>query len=217
MIRDKAVDLLLGRLGNRQGDSLKQTIIDEMVYAQENLLEGELELPWFLLSENATEDTVPSEARFPLPADFLMEWEDGGLYMQNDDGTETLMFREDWDIIKSQAALEGEGKPTYYDIAGDYYLLRKTPDAVYTVTQRYYQRQTSLAGVYGGAGNAENNWLKHASDWLIAETGLIVASQRLQSEKMAQMFAVQATKAKKRVMHKNIVMQESNKQRQMGD
>ena len=217
MIRDKAVDLLLGRLGNRNSGVLKQAVIDEMVFVQESILEGATELPWFLMSEKASETTVPSEERFSLPTDFLLEWEDGGLYIQNADGTETMLFREDWDIIKSQSDLIGEGKPTYYDIIGDYYLLRKTPDAVYTVEQRYYQRATSLAGIYGDAANIENKWLKHASDWLIAETGVIVASERLQSEKMAGRFEKQALKAQKRVMDKNTAIQESNKQRQMGD
>jgi len=216
MLRDAAVDILLGRLGNRKSDTLKQAIIDEMVFAQENLLEGGVDLPWFLLSENATNSTQVNEERFPLPLDFLLEWEDGGLYLQNDDGTETLLYREDWDVIKSQASLVGAGKPTYYDIVGLYYLLRKVPDAVYAIKQRYYQKGVSLAGAYGDAANIENVWLKDASDWLIAETGILVATQRLQSDKMAQMFFLQATAAKKRVMYKNIALQESNKTRQMG-
>ena len=211
MLRDKAVDILMGRLGNRTNTSLRQTIIDEMVFAQETILEGALEFPWFLISELATETTVAEEERFAVPVDFLAEWEDGGLYVQETDGTETLLIRDSWDILKSQALLEAAGKPKYYDIAGEYYLLRPTPDDTYTIKQRYYQRALSLAGVYGDAANIENKWLKYASDWLIAETGVVVAGQRLQSEKMVQMFAGQATMARKRVQHKTIAMQESNK------
>lgn len=215
MIRDKAVDLLMGRLGQRTSTVLQQAIIDEMVFAQEVVLEGRSELPWFLLSESATEGTIPNEERVPIPADFLIEWEEGGLYLQESDGTETLMEREDWDVLKAEPRLEGTGKPTFYDLAGDYYLLRKIPDAVYTLKMRYYQKDASLTGAYGDTSNIENVWLAQASDWLIAETGVIIASQRLQSEKMANMFMKQSDLARKRVMNKHTARIESNKNRIM--
>ena len=215
MLRDAAVDLLMGRLGQRTSTVLQQAVIDEMAFVQETTLEGYPELPWFLLSEKASGITIPDEERFPIPSDFLLEWEEGGLYIQNTDGTETLLGREDWDVLKGEVRLEGTAKPQFYDLAGDYYLLRPMPDAIYTIKQRYYKQDTSLAGAYGDAANIENGWLKHASDWLIAETGVVIASQRLQSEKMAQMFMKQSDLARKRVMTKDIAMKESNKLRTM--
>lgn len=215
MIRDKAVDLLLGRLGQRNSTVLKQAIIDEMVFVQETTLEGREELPWFLLSETSSKSTATNEERIVLPSDFLLEWEEGGLYLQETDGTETLLEREDWDVLKAEPRLEGAGKPTFYDLVGDYYLLRKTPDAVYEMKMRYYQKATSLTGVYGDSSNIENVWLANASDWLIAETGVIIASQRLQSDKMVQMFMKQSDLARQRVMKKHIARIESNKNRIM--
>ena len=217
MIRDSAVDLLMGRLGNRSNATLQQAVIDEMVFVQENVLEGALELPWFCLSEKSYAVTTPSEERLALPSDFLAEWEEGDIFLLESDGSQTPLIRADWDVIKIQDSLKGSGKPTHYDIGGDYYLFRKIPDDTYTIQQRYYQRQTSLAGSYGDAANVENNWLKWASDWLLAETGIRVAKYRLQSEKMANLFVNDVVAARERIRLKNIAMIESNKIRSMGD
>lgn len=215
MIRDLAVDILMGRLGNRTSTTLQQAVIDEMVFVQENLLEGRAELPWFLLTNTVSVSTVTDTVSLALPTGFLMEWEEGEIYLQNSDGSETALIKEDWDILKTETTLDGTGKPTHYDIAGDNYLFRKTPDAVYELQQRYYKEALSLAGIYGDAANIENAWLKEASDWLIAETGVVVASQRLQSDKMANMFMKQSDLAMKRIMTKHIARIESNKVRQM--
>lgn len=220
MLRDAAVDLLMARLGKRRDTTLKDSIIGEMVFVQETLLEGNATLLWFLLSSTTTVVTVADDESITLPSDFLQEWESGGLYIQNTDGTEKELIRDDWDIIKSEANvvgsnLSGTAKPTHYDLAGDSILLRAIPDAVYSIKFRFYARQTSLTGVYGDAANIENNWLKHASDWLIAETGVIIAGQYLQSSKMVGVFQTQAQTALDRLIKKNTAFEESNKTRRM--
>jgi hypothetical protein len=216
MIRDSAVDLLMGRLGKRQNAFTQQDIINEMVYVQDTLLEGDATPFWFLLTEAAETTTIPDEERITLPTDFLQEWEEGALYIVVD-GEDCAMVKDDWDTIKNRVT--GSGQPEYYALAGDYFLVRKIPDAVYTVKMRYYGRQASLAGTYGSAvdtdGNIENNWLKWASDLLIAETGIVIANQYLQSEKMLQLFAAQATVARKRLIAKDTIMRETNIQRFM--
>ena len=215
MIRDTAVDILMGRLGSRNSTVLRQSIIDEMVFVQENVLEGRPELPWFLLTDTVSINTVADTVSVATPTGFLMEWEEGELFLQETDGSETALIKDDWDLLKSETLLDGTGKPTHYDLAGDNFLFRKTPDAVYEIQQRYYKSALSLAGVYGDAANIENAWLKDASDWIIAETGVVVSSQRLQSDKMAQMFMKQSDLAMKRVMTKHVARIESNKIRKM--
>lgn len=212
MLRDAAVDLLMNRLGQRKGTGLKDQIIAEMVAAQETL-EGNPTPMWFLLTEKSDAVTAAGDERVKLPTDFLLEWEEGGLYYVDSDGDEVLFVREDWDVIKYK--IVGSGQPEYYDIAGDYFLLRKTPDGIYTLKMRYYANQTSLAGSYGDAANVENSWLKHASDLLIAETGIVIADQYLQSATMTKRFEVQAARAQDRLIRKDTVMRETNKQRFM--
>lgn len=214
MTRDQIVDLLMGRLGKRTSSITQQDIINEMPFVQEMTLEGHPEPPWFLLTTRQNLATVASTETVALPSDFLQEWEDGALYIVNDDGSETALTREDYDIIKYHKG-ETEGKPSYYDIVGESIVLRQIPDAVYTLKFRYYARGASLAGVYGDGNNIENIWLKYAADWFLAEVGMVIANQYLQSDKMLQMFAAQAIQAKKRVDAKNTIMEESNKQRFM--
>ena len=217
MLRDTAVDILMGRLGQRRDDSsntFKNLIIQEMVFVQENILEGNAELPWFLVSENAEATTIVGEERLTLPSDFLREYENSALVRVKDNGDEVILVRDDWDLVKYK--ITGEGAPTHYDIMGNYYLLRPIPDKEYILRMRYYQRDDTLMGDYGGANNIENKWLKHASDWLIAETGAIVAAQQLQSNAMAAMFVQQAQLAKRRVLSVNVLMEETSKSRILG-
>ena len=213
MIRDTAVDLLMKRLGNRKDAALRDTIISEMVYVQEDMLEQDPTLPWFLVSELADATTTVDDDRVVLPGDFLQEFEDGALYVLDDSGTELELFREDWDYLKQKVT--GSGRPRYYDLVGDYIMLRKVPDEQYTLKMRYYKKAASLAGTYGDSANIENKWLEYASALLIAETGVVVAAQHLQSDKMAQLFMKQADLARNQLLRKNTAMAESNKSRLM--
>ncbi len=215
MIRDTAVDLLMGRLGKRNSTITQQDIINEMVYVQETVLEGDATLMWFLLTESAQTTTTADEERVPLPSDFLMEWEEGAVYITTDAGDIVEMRKDDWDRIKDR--ITGSGQPEYYAIGGDYFFLRKIPDKAYTITMRYYAQQASLAGTYGetGGGNIENTWLKHAADWLMAETGIIIARQYLQSKEMLELFVGQRQEAKARLIAKDTAIKETNIQRFM--
>ena len=208
MLRDAAVDLLMGRLARHVNTVTQQDIINEMDFAQTVLLEGDAVPFWFLLSDEQSLATVADQEYIAQPSDFLQEWEEAGLYYVDDDGDHQEMLKNDWDVVK--AKITGTGKPEYYALAGERFLFRKLPDAIYTMYWRYYQKQTSLAGVYGDAANVENGWLKHAADLLMAETGVIVATQYLQSDKMAQMFMKQAGDARGRLVRKDTIMRETN-------
>lgn len=222
MIRDNAVDLLMKRLGNRKDTSLRDDIINEMDFVQDNILQGGPFYPWFLLSEETYTTTTAGEHRLPLPTDFLHEWEDGTLYRKDTAATGATnpwieLTRDDWDILKNSYTTVAGGTPKYYDISANYFLLADTPDDAYEIWFRYYSKADNLAGSYGDANNVENGWLKYAPDWFMGEVGLIIAGQYLQSDTMVQIFATQATRGKKRLYDLDISMQESNKKRAMGD
>lgn len=219
MQRDAAVDLLMGRLGRRTNASLKDDIIREMVFVQENLMEGGEFLPWFLITNDDTLVTVADQEYVALPSDFIREWEDGGLFRETGDATapKKLIERDDYDIITLKHP--GTGTPLKYDRDETYMYLRPIPDSVIDLELWYYQKDTSLAGVYGGAGaTTENGWLLWASDWLIAETGVIISGQYIKEDpNLTNGFINAAARAKARVHARDTEWREANKQRYMGD
>jgi len=212
MLRDAAVDLLMLRLGNRTDTALRNIIISEMEFVQTTVLEATFPLPWFLLKKDATLVTVVGDETVAAPADFLAEWEDGGLARIDGDGKEVKMVREDYAIIRDQK--DGSGTPDYYDLINKVYYLRYVPSTIITLVPWYFGKAATLAGVYG-TNNVENAWLADAADLLIAETGTLLAVNHLQSPKMAASFLGQAQQARGRLDTRITAMEESNKQRFM--
>lgn len=215
MLRDKAVDLLMNRLGQRRSATTKDQIIGEMAFVQETLLEGNATQFWFTVKDSSGLATIVDTEAVALPSDFIQEYEEGALYITKTDGALAEIGKEDWDVIAIHSQLLGTGLPTHYALEVDNILLKKTPDLVYLLQMKYHATQTSLAGVYGDSANVENNWLKYASDWFIAEVGMILAGQYLQSDKMVQMFQGQSQKALDRLIKKNTSIAEGNRIRNM--
>lgn len=215
MLRDSAVDLLMNRLGQRTGDTLKNQIITEMVFVQENILEGNATQFWFTLKDSSGLVTVADTETVALPSDFMQEWEEGALYITDTNADKTEVKKADWDTIAIHENLLGTGLPEFYSLDITNISFRKVPDAVYTLSIKYHGSQADLSGVYGDAANVENAWLKYASDWVIAETGIIIAEQYLQSTKMAGRFQAQAQIALDRLIKKNTAWEEANKTRGM--
>lgn len=213
MLRDAAVDIIMFRSGNRKDPGLRDAIIAEMAYVQENILEHANFQPYFLLTETVPLSTTVGDERISVPSDFIMEWEEGALYLVEDDGSLTLLYKDDMEKIRANTS--GVGKPIAYDLAGEYFLLGPTPDKVYNLQMKYYGKAESLAGTYGDAANIENVWLKNASDWFIAEVGAIIAAQHLYNEKLAVMYIRQGAEAKKKLMNGDIARREVNKDREM--
>jgi len=213
MLRDAAVDLLMLRLGNRTDTAMRDKIIAEMAQVITTKLEGEFPLPWFLLTRDATLVTVADTETVAVPTNFLGEWEDGGLARIDANGKEVKLVRDDYATIRDRK--DGSGTPDYYDLVGDNYYLRDIPDAVISLVVWYFATAVSIAGTYGDAANVENGWLKHASDLVLAETGLVIAGQYLQSKEMVAGFAAQAAAARARLDTKITEREESNKQRHM--
>ena len=214
MLRDSAVDLLMKRLGNRKDTALRDIIIGEMAFVQENILEQESELPWFLLKPETTLTTTADERLVALPDDFLLEWEDGELFIVDSTGEEDFLVKGDYDLLRANNT--GTGKPKYYDFVVDNFALFPTPGTAYTLTFRYFAKASNLSGTYADANNIENTWLKHASALLMAETGYLVALNYLQSPKLANMFMQQREQARISLQQKTVAMSEINKGRSLG-
>lgn len=209
MTRDQAIDLLLGRFGNNVDPTLPQSIINEMVFVQETMLEQDVLHPWFLMSD-ATDLTANAQGELTLPADFIGWNQDIPLFTLVG-STYVPASRQDFGPLESATSYNG----VHWEQLGDMiYLL---PKEAHNVRLWYYKRDASLAGAYGGAGNVENNWLKYAADWFLGEVGLLIADQYLKHKAAYKtLFTQQVARGRARTEKRNIEMNEVLKRRVMG-
>jgi len=221
MTRDEAVALLKTRLKRTADTAIDAVIVAEMQFAQYTILEGGITLPWFLLSEHLRAVTVVNEQRLVLPdtswqtpgRTFLREYEEGALWVYQGEDEPDLPWlelkKDDYDSL--QNAYPGTGLPRYYTVDDGYFYLFPTPDAEYQMRIRAYMREQPLST------NIENKWLKYAADWLIAETGALVAAHYLRDERTAQQMLAQSQLASKRVFLSNEARAHANRDYAMGD
>lgn len=206
-----AISLLKGRLSNYQSTVIEPTLKTEM-NARQFMLEQEDFKPWFLLSESATTQTTALEERMEVPDDFIMEWEKGALEWKLT--TESIwkpLEKDDYDYLR-KVYTDVSGSPSGYDLAGKYFLLVPAPNVVYDLKMRYYAHQPENVN-----DTDENAWLKYAAEWLIAETGIVVANNYLSNDRAAQGFNAMRVEAKARIERLNTAREEANNERIMGD
>jgi hypothetical protein len=201
MTRDEAIALLLLR-ATRSGDAALTTAMQtEMNFVQQQVLEKLPTLPWFLVSEFLTATTIPEEERILLPADigvtgrsFLREHETCSLWLLPTGATDWVELRkDDYDVLYNRYK-SATGTPVGYSLDNTYFYLKPTPDVAYSLRMRVYLRDTPLTT------NVENNWLKHAADLVIAETGVVLAGQYLHDEMLLARFDAAAQAARHRLL-----------------
>lgn len=213
MDRDSAVSIILQRLGNRSAAEYQTACETEMRQVQENKLEGSAELmPWFLITEETTAATVAGEQRVAVPDDFLLEVEEAALMIQDaESGNWIPLVKDDFDDLTEAYVDEDDAQPVKYSLLGGYFRLFPTPDAVYQLKMIYFGRDAVLNS------NIENNWLKYASDLMIAATGEVMAAQYLQDTELAAIFTNQIQTARDRLWKLNEARQHAGRNYQMGD
>lgn len=190
MTRDEAVTLLLARCERREDDTYLQGILPtEMKLVQETVLERKPSLPWFLLSEEATANTLANEDRLEVPDDFLLQDDDQHLYVRPTGETHWKRLDKRSFVFLQEKFKNTTGVPQGYALSGVYFRFRPIPDTVYPVKFSYYARDT------WPAGTETNRWLTEAADVLIAETGKVIAGQYLHNAQLADRFAGDAERA----------------------
>jgi hypothetical protein len=107
------------------------------------------------------------------------------------------------------AQYPGTGRPKAYSIGADEFRFGPTPDAIYTVKMRYKAKDTTLDT------NIENQWLKYASDVVLAELGIVMAEKHMQHPKLAEAFRNDAGVAWTRLYSKHTAREEDNHSRVM--
>ena len=205
MLRDAAVSLIALRLGNRT--DLNDQIIAEMQLVQETLERSPL-MPFFLLTEMATAQTVTDIERVALPTDFLQEYEAGALwyYAASGDTLWTPLIKRALEDFKGAELTSGA--PQYYAVTGEYFRIAPIADAAYDIKMLYYAQADVLDT------NIENGWLKYAAEWIIAETGTRIAAY-IQNDKMISVFMQNAQTAKDAFWRYNEERKHSNQDYRM--
>ena len=217
MIRDAAVQIIKDRLQRGSSTSLDASIVTEMQYVQQYVLEADAFLPWFLINDysDASFVTVADTETVAVPAGFLREVEAGALWIEaaaDDNNIPWKRLQKDmYEALRASTLYEATGKPKTFALLGSSLYLKKTPDAAYLLRWLFFKADTVLST------NIENNWLKYAADWLLNETGTIMAANYIRDPEMTQIFAAQALRARKRVMVDDEARKHANTHYSMGD
>lgn len=221
MTRDQAIKMILNRCGQRANDKvLQQACVDEMALVQATILEQADFKPWFLLSELHLTLTNLNENRLPLPPGFLEEHDEGTVWTRDPSDAAAPWIpcaKEDYDdlIINFETVFQ---QPQYYAIVNGYITLFPVPEKFYQVRMRFYSAQALILEPYAAPGPVTTNaWLTYAPDWLIGETGRIIAGQYTKNPQDEQYFGAQAEAARKRVYNQTIARDEANRSREIGD
>lgn len=168
MNRDDAVARIQQTFGFRTDRNTE--IVDALQDAQVILEEGET-LPFFLLSEISSVTTTKDEERVKLPTDFLREYESDPLWYFDSAAADadkwTALVKKD--LLYLRETYPAGGKPIAYHLDEAYYRIFPTPDDVYTLKHKYFQKDVVLTT------NVENLWLKNIPYLMIGEAGQLIS------------------------------------------
>ena len=199
MTRDEAVEDIAKGLGYRRG--MEGEIGLALRQVQRSLENGSF-LPWFLLVSEHSVQTRAGEDRVPLPTDFLREAEEDALWLVDGEGRRALP-KAPYDLLVTRYG-DASGAPAAYAFTGRYFRVRPVPDGAYKLLMTYYARDDELTA------NIENRWLRHAPDWLIGETGALLAN-RLGYREAAAAFALRAARGKAEVVQADAALRWTNR------
>jgi len=206
MTRDQVVQLLGWRLGDRDDMALRIEL--EMKLAQSTVLEVHAWLPWFLLKDWSGALTTAGAETVPLPADFLDEAEESHLYIKLGDQWKRL---RKMDLDSARSYYTTNGVPQAYARLGERLYLAPIPDAAYELKMEYYGRDTDMT-----AANVETQWLRYASDLVIAVVGKELAEKHIQNPEQAAAFSADIELAWNRLYTQHVAMGEVNQSRSLG-
>jgi hypothetical protein len=201
MTRDEAVTLLQSRLSRSNDTTIASSIVLEMRFVQEQILEKSATLPWFLISDSINLSTTSGSELMAVPTnvgsvtgrDFLRELEQDSMYIQDPiDLTWIQLEKDDLNALHNYYG-DLTGQPKKYALINGYYHLFPIPDAVYAIKTRVYLREPRLTT------NIENKWLSEAADLLIAETGIFMAENYLRDAGIVASFRDAVMQARQRL------------------
>lgn len=209
MIRSEAVIRIQRDLGFRSDK--ESEIITALQDAQVEL-EKEAELPWFLLSGELSLVTVSGTETVAVPTGFLRESEKSPLYYYNSaaantDDIYTALAKDDLVLLRKE--LPGAGAPQAYDLIDENFYIFPTPDAIYNLRIHAFIADDLLTS------NIENQWLKHAHEFIIGIAGRKIASA-LRDKGAVQIFNAMETRGRDRLRRDILARDDVRRRYQMG-
>lgn len=195
MLKSKFIDLLKLRLGSREDSDMDALIMAEAGQVQDELEAGDF-IPWFLYG---TQDitTIAGTQAVTLPTGFInfFNWdEDPVLLLDDGDGNLSALEMNGLTRLQLNYGVEAD-MPERFAQVTDEVLLFPTPDDVYSLTVNGFFKDTAFDAV---AMSAQNQWLTHAGDWLLAVTGGRIA-RYIKDSGAAAAFGLDAQAAYSRV------------------
>lgn len=190
-------------------DDLSASILAEMDYCQEAIMESNQWLPWFLESEVAFSATSPGDSRILLPEDFLCEMEEAFLYIRKEDGVIRPLKKMDYDVSFPRFS-RANGFPLHYSLVGEYFYLFPSPDDAYHISMLYYARDRRPSEI---GFDEENLWLKHAAGLFFSVVGKEMASKVIQNDGLAASFAADVPAEWQKLYNRHTAIKETNHDR----
>lgn len=138
-------------------------------------------LPWFLEKESSGLVTMIDQDYIALPVDFLREYDEGIMLVEDEEGIEHKMVKVASLDRLFQEEDEG-GLPEGYFISGARIYMRPTPDAAYSVRFFYYGK----SAVMEDDSDEAEYWGAEAENALVFGAGAIFAATTLQNKELAQ-------------------------------
>ena len=185
----EAVANIARKLGNRT--DLDTAIANELRLAQTEL-EHAAQLPWFMLDEEQYADIEAGTERVELPIGFVREYEEGALWIENDDGTYDKVVKVHFDVLRQvESSGDDDEVPSYYSLVGSYFHLAPAPAAACRLRIICYTVEGTLTN-----DEDENGWLTYAPEVLLAKAGMRM-SQYLAATNLYAMFQSQYVEAVK--------------------
>lgn len=196
MLRDLAVAQIKQILGFRSDKDAE--IVEGLQFQQEDL-ENQATLPWFLRAEDTTLVTTVDAERLTPPVGFIREWDEDAVYIKF---VEPVTLHETWEPLYKDISPKflrtsinnrlidpssDERRPLAYAFDGTDFLLFPTPDAVYELKMIFYKKDALLTT------NIENKWLKRLPYLLIGKAGLILAASLRDKDAVSVFAAFVAT------------------------
>ncbi len=202
------VTVLSQRSGNR--DDLADRIKSEQRFVQKTVLEGTGAFkPWFLESDPEILTTTANIDAVNFPNDYLGEIENSMLWYQDESGTWRKLIKKPYDYVVGRD--DESGPPKYFVIAATSFYIYPTPDKVYSLRFRYYQKEPELV-----EDTDTNLWLVHAEDLFFAEVGAIINEFHTKDDNQAAKFRQAATVARQRLFVLNAAKENVNRDYEMG-
>lgn len=202
------VTIISQRSGNR--DDLEDRIKSEQRFVQKTVLEGTGAFkPWFLESDPEPLVTVAGVDSVAFPNDYLGEIENSMIWYQDDEGTWHKLVKKPYDYVVSRD--DERGPPKYFVIAATSFYIYPTPDKVYNLRFRYYQKEPELVN------DADTNlWLLHAEDLFFTEVGAVINEFHTIDAQKAAAFKEAARVARQRLFVLNEAKANVNRVYEMG-